>query len=96
MDRHARTAMLIMGVKTTRRLTSPSHLFLPLRQLVQARAPRLGMWADPPPPGVGGAASPDADSLGEPISDRAGPLGAGPPAPAAKLAVRRRLPLGCS
>jgi hypothetical protein len=25
-------------------LTSPSHLFLPLRQAVQARAPRFGMW----------------------------------------------------
>ncbi len=26
-------------------LTSPSHLFFPLRQLVHARAPLLGMWA---------------------------------------------------
>ncbi len=25
-------------------LTPPSHLFLPLRQAVQARAPRFGMW----------------------------------------------------
>lgn len=28
------------------RRTSPSHLFFPLRQAVQARAPRLGMWTD--------------------------------------------------
>ena len=81
-----------------RTLTSPSHLFLPLRQFVQARAPRLGIWDEEGavPAGVGGAARPDADSFGEPISDRAGPLGAGWLPGLAKLSVRRRLLFGCS
>ena len=68
--------------------TSPSHLFLPLRQLVQARAPRFGMWAD----GTDGdIARPDEGSWGEAMSDRGPPLAA-----TVKLVVRRRLPEGWS
>ncbi len=67
------------------RRTSPSHLFLPLRQFVQARAPRFGMWEG----GTGGAPWPAGDSCGDAISDRL-------PWPLLKLVVRRRFPLGWS
>ena len=70
------------------RLTSPSHLFLPLRQLVQARAPRFGMCADGTEEGGAWA----GESWGDAISDRL-PLRAGD---VLKLVVRRRLPLGWS
>ena len=69
--------------------TSPSHLFLPLRQFVQARAPRFGMCAD----GTAGPipCAPDAESCGDAISVRLPwPFGE------VKLVVRRRLPLGWS
>ena len=68
--------------------TSPSHLFLPLRQLVQARAPRFGICADGTDDGEGWAAD---WSWGDAISDRL-PLRRGD---VLKLVVRRRLPLGC-
>ena len=67
-------------------LASPSHLFLPLRQLVHARAPRLGMWAEP----ERALAAAEAESWGEAMSDRA------PLKEVLKLVVRRRLPLGWS
>ena len=68
--------------------TSPSHLFLPLRQLVQARAPRFGMCEDgtEDEPWAGDA------SCGEPMSERAPFMAAA----AVKLVVRRRFPLGWS
>ena len=68
--------------------TSPSHLFLPLRQLVQARAPRFGMWAAAT---GGGAPRPEGESCGDSISDRGPPFAA-----VLKLVVRRRLLDGVS
>ena len=68
--------------------TSPSHLFLPLRQLVQARAPRFGMWAAATDED---APWPEGESCGEAISDRGPPFAA-----AVKLVVRRRLVEGVS
>ena len=75
-------------VNEEKRLASPSHLFLPLRQLVQARAPRFGMCADGTEEGGAWA----GESWGDAISDRL-PLRAGD---VLKLVVRRRLPLGWS
>ena len=59
---------------------------MPLRQLVHARAPRLGMWAEP----ERALAAAEAESWGEAMSDRA------PLKEVLKLVVRRRLPLGWS
>ena len=47
--------------------TSPSHLFLPLRQLVHARAPRFGMCDGGT---FAGRPCPPDGSCGEDISDR--------------------------
>lgn len=93
---------VIVSIGMGKHATTHLALALPLRQRVHVRASRLVMWTDAPPSGVGGMASAsadtDADSLGEPISDRARPLEAVGPleGPAAQLAVRRRLPWGYS
>ena len=60
-------------------LASPSHLFFPLRQAVQARAPRFGMCA-----GVVG----DGGDSPAPVGDSSAPLLA---AAVEMLCVRRRL-----